>query len=74
MKVGQRIDCYNVKASDYSAAGGKDVDKTFISNERKELLFIPLSHPWDWSVRGGLTYSGFKITKVGTLVIRSIKS
>ena len=74
MKIGQRIDCYNVKASNYTSAKGKDIGKTFISNEYQDLLFIPLSHPWDWSVDGGLTYSGDKITKVGTLVIRSIKS
>ena len=74
MKIGQRIDCYNVKASPYTAPKGKDIGKTFVANESKELLFIPLNHPWDWNLEGGLTYSDDKKTKVGTLVIKSIKA
>jgi len=73
MKVGKRIDCYNVKTSNYLSAEGKDIGKTFISNKCIKLLFIPLNHSWDWNVKGGLTYLGHEITRVGTLVIKSIK-
>ena len=73
MEIGRRIDCYNVNASWYEAAQGKDIGKTFVSNDRKELFFIPLNHSWDWALDGGLPYSGDKKTKVGTLVIKSIK-
>jgi hypothetical protein len=73
MKVGQRIHCYNVKASNYSSAEGKDIGKTFISNKCIKLLFIPLNHSWDWGKKGGLCYLLEEVTKVGTLVIKSIK-
>lgn len=72
MEVGQRIDCYNVKASPYVNAKGKDIGKTFISDVENKLLFIPLNHSWDWS-KGGLTYSIYKIKKVGTLIIKKLK-
>ena len=72
MEVGQRIDCYNVKESPYAAAEGKDIGKTFVSNKNKLLLFVPLNHKWDWAT-SGLCYLSETITKVGTLVIKSIK-
>jgi hypothetical protein len=72
MEVGQRIDCYNVKASAYVSAEGKDIGKTFISSVENELLFIPLSHSWDWS-KGGLPYNIYEIKKVGTLIVKKLK-
>lgn len=73
MEIGQRIDCYNVKESSYSSAEGEDIGKTFIASSINELLFIPLPHKWDWATKGGLPYSFWQKTKVGTLVIKSIK-
>ena len=71
--VGQRIDLYNVKSSNYTHAEGNDIGKTFISDSLNSLLFIPLNHEWDWKCRG-LLYNGSDIKKVGTFIIKSIKS